>query len=118
MDEVEREGERRYQVEHRNGHETRALGQLTTAVPHVSVLDPWVSHLVRGGATGEVRLIDEATGAVVVRQTLDRRRRWRIRARPRYPSQTLHIINARSTLTASRHATALGPSRDHSRTEI
>jgi hypothetical protein len=111
MDDVEREGERRYQVEHRNGHETRALGQLTTAIPHVSVLDPWVSHLVRGGAAGEVRLIDEATGAVVVRQTLDRRRRWRIRARPRYPSQTLHIINAR------RLAPAPDPAQGHSPTE-
>lgn len=74
---------RRYRVEHRDGDDTRPLGEIADAVPHRSALDPWASRLRREGGTGELVLIDKGTDELVARQDLttplDRHRRTRLR---------------------------------------
>jgi hypothetical protein len=58
----------RYRVEHRTGDEIDLLGCLEGVSPHHATLDPFVSCLLRRGLGGELRLVDDATGAVVARR--------------------------------------------------
>jgi hypothetical protein len=60
-----------YRVEHRGANEPRLLGYVADVVPHPASLVPFVSRLLRDGATeGEVVLVDDHTGADVARQSL------------------------------------------------
>lgn len=76
-------GERRlgrHRVEHRHGDGTTADCGVIVCVPHHTALAPFAAHLALvGRATGEVVLVDEATGTVVARRALrgSPRRGWR-----------------------------------------
>jgi hypothetical protein len=60
-----------YHVELRTGDEVRDLGHVPDAFPHHDSLTPFVSRLLREGATGEVILIDDESGQVVARRRLE-----------------------------------------------
>ena len=57
-----------YRVEFRQANQIRVLAEDLDAKPHRRALDPFVSRLKLEGKTGEVLLIERATGAVVARQ--------------------------------------------------
>jgi len=59
---------RLYRVEHHEGNTIAVLGLLPDVAPHHRSLDPFLSALLRGGAEGQLRLVDEATGTVVARR--------------------------------------------------
>ena len=63
---------RGFRVEHRDEGAAVVLGHLPAGVPqHHATLAPYASHLrLAGRASGEVALVDEATGAVVARRHL------------------------------------------------
>jgi hypothetical protein len=86
---------RRYRVEHRDGDDTRPLGEIADAVPHRSALDPWASQLRREGGTGELVLIDKGTDELVARQDLTTPPTWRGRTRHRDLSPVIATVMAR-----------------------
>ena len=57
-----------YRVEFRQAYQTRVLAPHLDAKPNNRSLDPFVSRLKHEGKTGEVLLIERATGTVVARQ--------------------------------------------------
>jgi hypothetical protein len=59
-----------YRVEHWGPDGVHCLGRLPDVTPHPATLAPFASRLVREQATGELVLIDEATGIAVARQDL------------------------------------------------
>lgn len=59
-----------YRVEHAEEGEVSVLGTLTNVTPHHTALDVFLTPLLRRGATGELRLIDEATDRVIARRTV------------------------------------------------
>ena len=59
-----------YRVEHRVRSKRTALGSLGGVRPHHMALEPFVGDLLRRGLTGEVVLVDEATGTVVARRRI------------------------------------------------
>lgn len=63
----------RYRVEHRQPRRSTVLGVLVGPRPHWRELDPYVSRLIHDGGTGWVALVDDETGAVVVRRAVARR---------------------------------------------
>ena len=75
----------RYRVEYRSDGEPQVLGWLRHGFPHHSTLDPFVSWLTHTGATtGEVVLIEQATGTTVARRHVARQtRRTRLFPKPR-----------------------------------
>jgi hypothetical protein len=76
MDE-QRSGEQRwYRVEHRDGDETKPLGEIADAPHHRSALDPWASRLRREGGTGQLVLVDKGTEELVACQDLETPPRW------------------------------------------
>jgi hypothetical protein len=65
-----------YRVEHRDDLGHHDLGRVPNVAPTHHALTPFLAHLLRDGATGELVLIDETTGADVARRFLtDPRRR-------------------------------------------
>ena len=85
--------QRWYRVEHRSGTIVRALGQVADLPRHSATLDPWLSHLLREGAQGELYLVDEETGEVVARRTVSHSRRMTERLRtPPTPIRRLPIM--------------------------
>ncbi len=66
---------RRYRVEHRQAHRSKVLAVLTNAKPSSRALDLFVSHLVYDGKRGWAVLVDDATGFVIARRRIERRRR-------------------------------------------
>jgi hypothetical protein len=65
---------RRFRVEHRHQGTTHALGRVEDGFAHFSALDPYLAHLPPD-ATGQIVLVDEATGEVVARRYLSTLRR-------------------------------------------
>jgi hypothetical protein len=60
-------------VEHRDGDRVRAFGLLADAFPHAATLVPFRRHLVHAGVgTGQLVLIEEATGREVARLAVRR----------------------------------------------
>ena len=64
-----------FRVEHRDGLGHHDLGRVANVFATHHALTPFLAHLLRAGATGEVVLIDEGSGAEVARRDLDRARR-------------------------------------------
>ena len=62
----------RYRVEHRQSTRSTLLGVLVGPKPHRRALDPYVSRLVHDGQTGWAVLVDDATGVVVTRRSIER----------------------------------------------
>jgi hypothetical protein len=62
--------DRRFRVEYRRADEVLVLARVTRVFPHHSTLQPYLTRLVWDGASGEVVLVDEATGADVARRRL------------------------------------------------
>jgi len=61
---------RAFRVEHHHDGKAQVLGLITEVAAHHATLVPYVSALVRTGETGEVRLVDVETGAVVARRRI------------------------------------------------
>ena len=59
-----------YRVEYRAEGTVRVLGELRDVPAHHATLTPFVSPLLRGGAEGQLLLVDVATNAVVARRTV------------------------------------------------
>jgi hypothetical protein len=57
-----------YRVEHHAAGEIRVLGGLMNVPANFWSLDLFVGPLLREGAGGELRLVDEASGAVAARR--------------------------------------------------
>jgi hypothetical protein len=67
MDEHQSSQQRWYRVEHRDGDETKPLGEIADAPRHRSALDPWASRLRHEGGTEELVLVEKGTEELVAR---------------------------------------------------
>ena len=61
-----------YRIEHRENRLTTVLGVHTGTKLNWRTLDPYVSHLLLEGRTGTVVLVQDATGWVLARRTIER----------------------------------------------
>src|SRR4051812_22122902 len=80
-----------YRIEHRDGDETKPLGEIADAPHHRSALDPWASRLRHEGGTGELVLVEKGTDLLVARQDLETPPRGRTRHRPLNPAIALVV---------------------------
>jgi len=63
--------QRRFRVEIHGGNQVQVLGHLIGVAPHFRALDLFLSRLPPG-ATGQLVLVDDATGKAVARRHLGR----------------------------------------------
>ena len=60
----------RYRVEHHDADTVHTLDVHLDILPHHSSLDPYLSGLLRQGASGQLLLVDERSGNVVARRVV------------------------------------------------
>ena len=78
-----------YRIEHHQPRQIRVLAFLGDVHPHHRTLDLYSSQLRQQGKRGWVRLVDDATGEIVVQRRIESTRRanpsWHRRGRSRSP---------------------------------